>query len=142
MALWPRAIDRNRSQKADDQMGELTAKEKLIVERIMSHDQSGAQRAAINRFPFALALVACLAASRAAQTSDGLEMWYAISVGGLILSLMPASPDVGKIRPRSSLSVVVLPAPLGPSSPKISPRRTSRSSGLSAVFLLRPQKSR
>ena len=68
-------------------MGELTAKEKLIVERIMSHDQSGAQRAAINRFPFALALVACLAASRAAQTSDGLEMWYAISVGGLILSL-------------------------------------------------------
>jgi hypothetical protein len=68
-------------------MGELTAKEKLIVERIMSRDQSVAQRAVMNRFPFALALVACLAASRAARTSDRLEMWYAMSVGGLILSL-------------------------------------------------------
>src|SRR5476649_1668475 len=34
-------------------------------------------------------------------------------------------PDVGKIRPRINLIVVVLPAPLGPSNPKTSPRRTS-----------------
>ena len=53
-----------------------------------------------------------------------------------------ASPDVGKIRPSSNLSVVVLPDPLGPSSPKISPRRISKSSGFRATFLLRPQKSR
>jgi|LakMenEpi03Aug12_release.lakeMendotaPanAssembly.Ray.scaffolds.fasta_scaffold611596_1 hypothetical protein len=83
----PLAIDRDRSQKADDQMGELTAKEKLIVERIVSHDQSAAQRAGMTGFPFALAPVVCLVALRAARTSDRLEMWYSIAVGCLILSL-------------------------------------------------------
>jgi hypothetical protein len=34
-------------------------------------------------------------------------------------------PPSGSIRPRQQRSVVVLPAPLGPSSPKHSPRRMS-----------------
>jgi len=52
-----------------------------------------------------------------------------------------ASPDVGKMSPSNSLSVVVLPDPFGPRRPKISPRRISRSSGLRATFFRRPQKS-
>src|SRR5215467_343701 len=35
-----------------------------------------------------------------------------------------ASPDVGDRSPSSSLTAVVLPAPLGPRKPKISPRGT------------------
>ena len=38
--------------------------------------------------------------------------------------------------------VVVLPDPLGPSRPKISPLVICKSRALSAVFFLRPQKSR
>src|SRR5262245_41017719 len=53
-----------------------------------------------------------------------------------------ASPLVGNRSPSSSLMVVVLPDPLGPSSPKISPLWILRSRALSAVFFLRPQKSR
>src|ERR1700693_2633794 len=34
------------------------------------------------------------------------------------------SPEVGAISPRSSLTDVVLPAPLGPRNPKTSPRGT------------------
>ena len=37
-----------------------------------------------------------------------------------------ALPSVGSISPHSMRSVVVLPAPSGPTSPKISPRATSR----------------
>ena len=48
----------------------------------------------------------------------------------------------GKSRPSRSLIVVVLPEPLGPSRPKISPRWTLRSRALSAWTLGRPQKSR
>src|SRR5580693_504842 len=35
-----------------------------------------------------------------------------------------ASPPVGRARPRSSLTAVVLPAPFGPRNPKTSPRPT------------------
>ena len=44
-----------------------------------------------------------------------------------------ASPDVGITRVVSMLAVVVLPAPLGPSSPKISPSATVRLSPSTAV---------
>src|SRR5438552_956180 len=45
-----------------------------------------------------------------------------------------ASPSVGKSRPSSSLMVVVLPEPLGPSSPKTSPLRISMFRARRAVF--------
>ena len=35
-------------------------------------------------------------------------------------------PDVGRLRPHSIRMAVVLPAPLAPRNPKISPRRTSK----------------
>ena len=44
-----------------------------------------------------------------------------------------ASPDVGITRVVSMLAVVVLPAPLGPSRPKISPSQTVRLSPSTAV---------
>src|SRR5215471_12108256 len=46
-------------------------------------------------------------------------------------------PLVGKIRPMSILMVVVLPAPLGPRKPKISPRRTSSDRSSTARTFLR-----
>ena len=52
------------------------------------------------------------------------------------------SPLVGNSSPRRSLIVVVLPEPFGPSRPKISPWRTSRSRALRARTFCRPQKSR
>src|SRR3569623_245560 len=59
---------------------------------------------------------------------------------------MPASsmlPPSGSIRPSSRRSVVVLPAPLGPSRPKHSPRRTVRSrprtTSVSPYFFVRPR---
>src|SRR2546427_5533852 len=42
------------------------------------------------------------------------------------------SPEVGSSSPSRISTVVVLPAPLGPSSPKVSPRAISRSSPLTA----------
>ena len=45
-----------------------------------------------------------------------------------------ALPPVGKTRPIRILRVVVLPAPLGPRKPKISPSSTVKSSGYSARF--------
>ena len=44
-------------------------------------------------------------------------------------------PAVGRASPSRSLIVVVLPAPLGPSSPTISPRPTTRSSPARAVVV-------
>jgi hypothetical protein len=41
-------------------------------------------------------------------------------------------PDVGVTMPQTMLMSVVLPAPFGPSSAKISPRRMSRLTRLSA----------
>ncbi|MND08212.1 hypothetical protein D3C83_306860 [compost metagenome] len=50
------------------------------------------------------------------------------------MSWPPAStvPEVGVTMPQTMLISVVLPAPLGPSSAKISPRRIERSIPLSA----------
>src|SRR3990172_1485396 len=54
------------------------------------------------------------------------------------LSISQALPPVGYISPTSILSVVVLPAPLGPRKPKTSPRFTSSVRPLSApTFLIR-----
>src|SRR5438128_331008 len=50
-------------------------------------------------------------------------------------------PLVGYRRPSSSLTVVDLPEPFGPSKPKTSPRRTSKSTRSTATALGRPQKS-
>src|SRR5262245_9366562 len=58
------------------------------------------------------------------------------------LPRMVTSPSVGKRSPRSSLRVVVLPDPFGPSRPKTSPLCTSRLNELSARTFFRPQKSR
>src|SRR5215471_505847 len=45
---------------------------------------------------------------------------------------MRAEPAVGKTRPISIFRVVVLPAPLGPRKPKISPSSTLRCNGCNA----------
>src|SRR5947209_8657826 len=50
-------------------------------------------------------------------------------------------PFVGYNRPSSILTVVDLPDPFGPSKPKTSPRRTSKSTLSTARALGRPQKS-
>src|SRR6266481_9730098 len=50
-------------------------------------------------------------------------------------------PLVGYSRPRMSFTVVDLPDPFGPSKPKTSPRRTSKSTLSTARALGRPQKS-
>src|SRR5216684_2841602 len=50
-------------------------------------------------------------------------------------------PLVGYSSPRISLTVVDLPEPFGPSNPKTSPRRTSKSTLSTARALGRPQKS-
>src|SRR4026207_1810804 len=50
-------------------------------------------------------------------------------------------PLVGYKRPRSILTVVDFPEPFGPSSPKTSPRRTSKSTLSTARALGRCQKS-
>src|SRR3954447_13548141 len=44
-----------------------------------------------------------------------------------------AAPALGRTRPSSIRSVVVLPAPLGPRKPYTSPRRTVRSTASTAV---------
>ena len=80
-----------------------------------------------------------LAAGHAAVEADGFGQ-----VADLALDLAAgcapdparatrALPVVGSVSPRSIRMVVVLPAPFGPSSPKISPGRTSRSSWSTAV---------
>src|SRR5438477_941416 len=46
-----------------------------------------------------------------------------------------ASPEVGLSRPSNSFTDVVLPAPLGPRNPKISPRGTVIESPASATVL-------
>src|SRR2546430_6996565 len=50
-------------------------------------------------------------------------------------------PFVGYNRPSNILTVVDLPEPFGPSRPKTSPRRTSKSTLSTAFALGRPQKS-
>src|ERR1700722_1629297 len=50
-------------------------------------------------------------------------------------------PLVGYNKPSSSLTVVDLPEPFGPSRPKTSPRRTSKSTLSTARAFARPQKS-
>src|SRR5512133_701573 len=50
-------------------------------------------------------------------------------------------PFVGLSRPSRSLTVVDLPEPFGPSRPKTSPRRTSKSTLSTARAFGRPQKS-
>src|SRR6266852_4925462 len=50
-------------------------------------------------------------------------------------------PFVGYNKPRMSFTVVDLPDPFGPSNPKTSPRRTSKSTLSTARALGRPQKS-
>src|SRR5438876_10746954 len=50
-------------------------------------------------------------------------------------------PRLGYNRPSSILTVVDFPEPFGPSSPKTSPRRTSKSTLSTALALGRPQKS-
>src|SRR5205814_343517 len=52
-----------------------------------------------------------------------------------------ALPLVGKINPSSSLMVVLLPEPLGPSNPNTSPRWMVRFRSSRARTLSRPQKS-
>src|SRR5213593_1200776 len=52
------------------------------------------------------------------------------------------SPKSGSSKPAHILSVVVLPAPLGPRNPRISPARTSRSRWLTAVRLPKRRVSR
>ena len=51
---------------------------------------------------------------------EGAQDWKTLLLSGVI------DPAVGSIRPSESLRVVLLPAPLGPSSPKHSPRRTEK----------------
>ena len=51
---------------------------------------------------------------------------------GPVRPRMRAVPAVGKTRPISIFKVVVLPAPLGPRKPKISPSSTVRCSGYNA----------
>src|SRR2546430_14403222 len=50
-------------------------------------------------------------------------------------------PFVGYNRPSNILTVVDFPEPFGPSKPKTSPRRTSKSTLSTALALGRPQKS-
>src|ERR1017187_7340111 len=50
-------------------------------------------------------------------------------------------PFVGYSNPRINFTVLDLPEPFGPSSPKTSPRRTSKSALSTARALGRPQKS-
>ena len=50
---------------------------------------------------------------------------------------MKAVPEVGKMSPISILMVVVLPAPFGPTKPKISPSSTTRSRSFTACTRLR-----
>ena len=50
------------------------------------------------------------------------------------LPQMRAVPEVLITRPARMLISVDLPAPFGPSSPKIEPRGTARSTSLSAFF--------
>ena len=67
-------------------MIELTAKERNVVEKIVSHDRSGAQRVAGICFALAAAVVVCLVAVGAARASD--RLWDAVSVGGMILAFI------------------------------------------------------
>ena len=67
-------------------MIELTAKEKTVVEKILSHDRSGAQRGAGICFALASALVVCLVAVGAARASE--RLWDAVTVGGMILAFI------------------------------------------------------
>ena len=52
-----------------------------------------------------------------------------------------AFPEVGKMRPRSSLKVVVFPEPLGPIRPKTSPGLMLMLRRSRPLCLGRPQKS-
>jgi len=51
-----------------------------------------------------------------------------------------ASPEVAWVRPSRILTAVVLPAPFGPSSPKISPGSTRSDTPSSAVTIVRPKR--
>ena len=55
---------------------------------------------------------------------------------------MRADPEVGKIKRKSNFSVLVLPAPFGPSKPKTSPASTLRLSRSSARLTRLRQKPR
>src|SRR4051795_3129296 len=55
---------------------------------------------------------------------------------------MRAVPAVGAVNPRRIFTVVVLPAPFGPSRPKSSPGRTAMSIPSSAVMIRRPSEER
>ena len=60
----------------------------------------------------------------------------AFAAGGSATTSIPATtaePEDGITRVVSIPTVVVFPAPFGPSSPKISPARTSRSSASTAL---------
>jgi hypothetical protein len=67
-------------------MIELTAKEKAVVEKIVSHDRSGAYRVAGICFALASALVVGLLAIGVGRASD--RLWDAVAVGGMILAFI------------------------------------------------------
>ena len=67
------------------------------------------------------------------KTSDGFiqgdNAQIAVTGGSQIIvaqQVTAAAPDVGRERVVSTRSVVLLPAPFGPSSPKMDPRATSK----------------
>src|SRR5262245_33666297 len=68
-----------------------------------------------------------------------MRFLIATSLGGRLNTL--TRPRLGYSRPRIILMVVLLPEPFGPSRPKISPERTSKSRSLTARTRDRRQKS-
>ena len=77
----------------------------------------------------------------AAATPDEVVRRTTCPDPGSVATSMPAtvaSPDVLVTRVVRTPTVVVLPAPFGPSSPKTSPRRTAKLSPSTAGVPLRP----
>jgi len=68
-------------------MSELTAKEKIVVERIVNHDRSGSMRIAGVCFALASALVVGLMAVAAAKAPSD-RLWDGLAVLGMILTFI------------------------------------------------------
>ncbi len=68
-------------------MVEMTAKEKMVVERIVNHDRSGSRRIAGVCLALASTLVVGLLAIAAAKAPSD-RLWDALAVGGMILTFI------------------------------------------------------
>src|SRR5215471_10499842 len=91
------------------------------------------------------AMLACAVSSLYSAVSCGTvprscRTWRRVRLASTFIPRIVIVPEVGGMRPLIMLIVVVLPDPLGPSSPNTWPRATSRWSWLTAVnsFLPRP----